>query len=135
MATFLSPLLAADPSGFVLRNRRTGAVIADVLLPAFDSERRRTGLLNHTALPPGEAMIIAPTNAIHTFFMKFPIDLAFFAKDGRVLKIRRAVPPWRISAAWFAFGVVEMGAGGLHRDMVEGDHLVVAPSDVHSQER
>ena len=81
------------------------------------------------------AMIIAPTNAIHTFFMKFPIDLAFFAKDGRVLKIRRAVPPWRISAAWFAFGVVEMGAGGLHRDMVEGDHLVVAPSDVHSQER
>ena len=34
-------------------------------------------------------LVIAPTNAIHTFFMRFAIDVAFVARDGRVLKVRR----------------------------------------------
>ena len=39
-------------------------------------------------------MIIAPSNAIHTFFMKFPIDVVFVGRDGRVRKISEAVRPW-----------------------------------------
>src|SRR5262245_10071395 len=99
MSSFLSALLrdSAQPIGLV--NTRDGRLVADRLLAAFDSNSRRTGLLAHTGLPEGSAMIIAPTNAIHTFFMKFPIDVLFVAKDGRVLKIRHAVPPWRIAAA------------------------------------
>jgi len=99
----------------VLRNARTGGVVADTLLPAFDSASRRTGLLKHDSLDARTAMVIAPTNAVHTFFMRFPIDIAFVARDGRILKIAANVRPWRIAAAWGGYAVVEMAAGSFER--------------------
>jgi uncharacterized protein len=130
MATFLTPLTRTGAVSFVLRNLRTGATVAERLLPAFDSETRRTGLLKHSSLPQGEAMVIAPTNAIHTFFMRFPIDVAFVARDGRIVKIRPAMPAWRMSAAWGGYAVVEMAAGEFARSgTLPGDHLVVEPKD------
>jgi len=126
MRTFLTPLVKGLPDTLVLRNQRTGAVVASKLLPAFDSETRRTGLLKHTGLPDGAAMFIAPTNAIHTFFMKFAIDVAFVAKDGRIVKIRPAMPAWRMAAAWGGFAVIEMAAGSFERAAtVVGDLLIV----------
>ncbi len=126
MRTFLTPLVKGLPDTLVLRNQRTGAVVASQLLPAFDSETRRTGLLKHTRLPDGAAMFIAPTNAIHTFFMKFAIDVAFVAKDGRIVKIRPAMPAWRMAAAWGGFAVIEMAAGSFERAAtVVGDLLIV----------
>ena len=75
-------------------------------------------------------MIIAPGGAIHTFFMRFPIDVAFVAKDGRVMKVCHAVQPWRVAAALLAFAVVELPAGVLERSNTErGDHLVVVPAN------
>ena len=128
MQTFLTPLLKGTPDGLVLRNQRTGKVVASQLLPAFDSDARRTGLLKHTGLPEGAAMLIAPTNAIHTFFMKFAIDVAFVAKDGRVVKIRPAMVPWRMAAAWGGFAVIEMAAGSFEKaGTVAGDNLTVEP--------
>lgn len=71
-------------------------------------------------------MIIAPCSAVHTFFMKFPIDLIFVAKDGRVLKTRRHVPAWRISGRLGAFAVIELAAGALADGQCEiGDRLEV----------
>lgn len=126
MRTFLTPVLRGDAAGFVLRNQRTGVVVASHLLPAFDSATRRTGLLKHASLPDGAAMLIAPTNAIHTFFMKFAIDVAFVARDGRIVKIRPAMPAWRMSAAWGGHAVVEMAAGSFSRSRtMVGDVLVV----------
>ena len=78
-------------AGLVLRNTRTGRIVAHRLLPALDSQTRRRGLLKHTSLDEGEAMLIAPTNAVHTWFMKFDIDIAFVTRDGRVLKARDTV--------------------------------------------
>jgi len=75
-------------------------------------------------------MIIAPSNAVHTFFMKFPIDLAFVGRDGRVRKVREAVRPWRMAAALRAYAVIELPAGVLRRtDTVVGDTLVIQESD------
>lgn len=56
-------------------------------------------------------MVIAPSFAVHTFHMRFPIDVAFVARDGRILKIRRAMPAGRVAGAWRGFAVVEMAAG------------------------
>ena len=136
MASFLSPLLkASSPDGFRLVDARTGQVLADRLLTAFDSASRRTGLLKHTSLPEGTAMIIAPCSSIHTFFMKFPIDVVFVAKDGRVLKVRRSMSPWRISASLGAFAVVEMSAAQPAGNFSEGSVLSVRPeSDIPRQE-
>jgi uncharacterized membrane protein (UPF0127 family) len=110
VAHFLSPLLDNSPDRYQLVNAATGTVIATTLLTAFDSASRRTGLLKHAALPASTALIIAPCTAIHTFFMKFPIDVIFVARDGRVVKVRRSVVPWRIAMAFSAFAVIEMAA-------------------------
>jgi uncharacterized membrane protein (UPF0127 family) len=126
MATFLSPLAARPDAGLVLRNARTGRVVAHRLLPAFESQTRRTGLLKHTSLADGEAMIIAPTNAVHTWFMKFDIDIAFVTRDGRVLKARDTVRPWRMTGAFGGFAVIEMKAGSFaSADTVRGDRLEI----------
>lgn len=112
----------------MIASQRTGRVLAQTVIPALDSETRRTGLLKHTSLDPGTAMVIAPTNAIHTFFMKFPIDVAFVARDGRVVKISHALPAWRMAAAWGGYAVVEMAAGAFESaGVVAGDVLCVVP--------
>lgn len=126
--SFLKPLVGAAAAAFVLRNERTGGVVATDILPAFSSAARRTGLLKHASLPAGSAMIIAPTSAIHTFFMRFPIDVAFVARDGRIVKTRAALGPWRMAWAVGAYAVVEMPAGALDRaDTRAGDRFVVSP--------
>jgi uncharacterized protein len=124
MASFLSPFLRDPAAARILRNVRTGGVVADHVLTAFDSASRRKGLLGLDSLPEGAAMIIAPSNAVHTFFMKFPIDIAFVSKDGRVLKTRHAVPARRLAASLRAFAVIELPGGTLARSRTEpGDML------------
>ena len=123
---FLRPLVNTTPAGFCLRNQRTGEVLASTLLPALDSATRKTGLLKHSSLADGEAMLIAPSNAVHTWFMKFDLDLIFVRRDGHVVKTRAGVKPWRMSAALRAFAVIEMRAGTLaERDTQPGDLLEV----------
>ena len=130
MPSFLNPLLR-DPSGsYRLINERTGSVVADHLIGAFDSKTRRTGLLAHESFPTGSAMIIAPTSAIHTFFMKFAIDVLFVSKEGEVLKACKALRPWRMAASWGAYGVIELAAGATAWSGVQqGDSLAVVRRD------
>ena len=127
MPSFLQPLLREGSDRHLIVNERTGRVVADRLITAFDSKSRRTGLLAHTSLPESAAMIIAPSNSVHTFFMKFPIDIAFVSKSGQVLKIRSSVPPWRMTGSLRAFAVLELAAGSLGRsDTRTGDQLLVS---------
>src|SRR5262245_32921978 len=124
MKSFLDPLLRKGAPPLVLTNGRNNQIVASSLVPAFDSASRRRGLLKHDGLPEGSALVIAPTNAIHTFFMRFAIDVAFVSRDGRVVKVRTAMPAWRIAAAWRAFAVVELPPGALERAEVQiGDIL------------
>jgi uncharacterized membrane protein (UPF0127 family) len=127
VASWVSPLVRDPAADFQLINARTGAVVADSVAGAFDSETRRRGLLGRDGMAPGEALIIAPTNAIHTFFMRFAIDVAFVRRDGRIVKVRRAMGPWRIALALRAYAVVEMPAGAFASSSTgEGDTLALA---------
>jgi hypothetical protein len=78
-------------------------------------------------------MVIAPSNAVHTFFMRFPIDLAFVDRRGRILKTRASMDPWRLAASLLAHAVLELPAGALARtDTVRGDILafeVISPRE------
>lgn len=129
MTSFLSPLLRAGSIAHVLENVRTHRVVADQLLTAFDSRSRRQGLLGRDALPDGSALIIAPSNAVHTFFMRFPIDILFVRRDGRVVKVRSTVRPWRITASLRAFAVIELPAGSLAQSgTTAGDSVICRPA-------
>jgi uncharacterized membrane protein (UPF0127 family) len=126
MKSFLDPLLRSGAASLALANGRNNRIVARTLLTAFDSASRRQGLLGRDSMPEESALIIAPTNAIHTFFMRFSIDVAFVSKEGRVLKVRREMPPRRIAAAWGGFAVVELPVAALDRsDTHVGDMLRV----------
>jgi uncharacterized membrane protein (UPF0127 family) len=115
----------------VIRNSRNGRVLAQELTSAFDSKSRRVGLLRHESFPEGAAMLIAPSNAVHTFFMRFPIDVAFVTREGRIVKACPALKPWRLAGALRAYAVVELPVGTLARyDTVVGDILTIEPNPV-----
>ena len=128
---FVGPLLRRSSTALCIRNERNGHVLADSVLSAFDSKARRAGLLGYDSLPDGHAMVIAPTNAVHTWFMRFSIDIAFVSRTGEVVKTCHSVKPWRIAGAFRAYAVVELGAGSLLRnDTVPGDILEIVPNPV-----
>jgi uncharacterized membrane protein (UPF0127 family) len=56
--------------------------------------------------------------------MRFAIDLLFVARDGRVVKVRHAVPPRRIAGAFGAFAVVELAAGAIARSATRVDDSI-----------
>ncbi len=128
--SFLSPL-AKRPADYILRNARTGETVAAHLELAGDSSSRRRGLLGRDGLDEGHALVIVPCGAIHTFFMRFAIDVAFVARDGRVVKCAHQVRPWRLAAALTAHAAIEMKAGSLRQSGTErGDRLVLDTAEV-----
>jgi uncharacterized membrane protein (UPF0127 family) len=101
-------------------------MLATVIEPAFESGRRRRGLLGRTGLDPGVSMILAPCGSVHTCFMHFPIDVLFVRRDGTIVKICQRLKPWRAAFAWGAFAAIEFSAGVVARgDVKRGDSLVV----------
>ena len=123
---FLEPLLKASADTAVLCVEGREAPLATVVETAFDSASRKKGLLGRTGLADGAALVIAPCSAVHTFAMRFPIDVIFTARDGRVLKVRESMPASRVAGALRAFAVVEMTAGSVERAGIRiGDRLVL----------
>lgn len=115
-----------------LRVSRTGALLAASAELALDSAGRRRGLLGRDSLAADEAMVIAPSESVHTFGMRFAIDVIFVSRQGRVLKIREHMQRSRISVAWRAFAVIEMSAGSAARHGLRvGDVLSVEVSGRH----
>ena len=100
-----------------------GRVLADRADIADTIAKRNTGLLKHTKLDPGEGLLI-PTQAVHTFRMKFPIDIAFLSRKRKVLKIRANMVRGRIAMSLLAHSVLELPAGTLAAtETVAGDQL------------
>jgi uncharacterized protein len=101
-------------------------VLADQLIIADTFWSRAKGLLGKKDLPPKTAMWIKRCNSIHTFFMKFPIDVVFVNSQLRVIKVCLNVSPWKIlRPAWQACSVLEFSAGSLPQ-VEKGDQLHVA---------
>lgn len=100
-------------------------VLADRMDWAGTSATRRKGLLGRESFEHGEAIYLAPCQWIHMFGMKFAIDVAFLAKDGRVLAIHHALKPGRVSRlVWRAEGALELPAGTLaSTDTQVGDRV------------
>lgn len=78
---------------------------------AGDSTSRRQGLLGRDALDDEEALVIAPTQGIHTFGMRFSLDIVFVDRAGTVLAVSSTVRPNRVRLCWRAFAAIELGAG------------------------
>lgn len=82
---------------------------------------RMRGLMGRRGLPAGEGLLLSPAPAIHTAFMRFPIDALFLDRDLTVLKIVERLRPWRIASERRAHSVLEMSAGESGRRGVKVD--------------
>jgi len=94
-------------------NTTRQTVLASCAELADRGEKRRKGLLGRTHLAPGEGLWIRPCEAVHTFGMRFSIDLVYLDRNCRVKKTRGAVPPWRLSACLTAHSVLELPSGAI----------------------
>ncbi len=99
-------------------------MLADRADVADTSAKRRTGLLKHSGLAPGEGLWIVPCEGVHTFAMKFPIDVVFLNRKHKILKIRPNMVRGRIALSLLAHSVLELPAGTLKQTGTErGDQL------------
>ena len=109
-----------------VRNLTRNTPLGETIEVADTSEKRRVGLLKHTCLEPGSGLWIVPCESVHTFFMKFAIDLVYIDKKQKVRKARKAVPPWRLSACLSAHSILELPAGTIERTGTQaGDELKI----------
>jgi uncharacterized membrane protein (UPF0127 family) len=107
-----------------IRNQTKMVVIADFAQVANTSATRRKGLLGRQSFNQGEGLWISPCESIHTFWMKFPIDVIYLNRKKEVCKIRTAVVPWRLSICLLAHSVLELPVGTINRTRTEpGDQL------------
>ena len=107
-----------------MSNRDRGTVVAEAAETADTSAKRRTGLLKHEKLEPGAGLWIAPCEAVHSFGMRFAIDLIYLDRKKKVRKVRRKMVPRRLSACLTAYSVLELPVGAIDASRTEpGDHL------------
>jgi uncharacterized protein len=118
---FLAALLRDSDRTWGLEDVDTGTTLSSRVETAFESATRRRGLLGRVRLDD-TALVIAPCNAVHTFFMRFPIDVLFVDRQGAVVKVCHDVRPWRIAAAWRGFATIEVAAGAAERAGIRAGH-------------
>ncbi|CCO07021.1 DUF192 domain-containing protein [Desulforamulus hydrothermalis] len=88
---------------------------------------RLKGLLGRKHLPAGQALVLYPCSAVHTFFMQFAIDLVFLDKQGTVVRLQENMVPWRLSPyVPRAVVAVELPLGSIKAGCIEhGDTLAI----------
>jgi uncharacterized membrane protein (UPF0127 family) len=96
-----------------------GHVVCERCVPAKSLWARTRGLLGRKGLPPGEGLLIPRTSSIHTFFMRFPIDVVFLDRGLAVRSIARGVRPFRIVIRVGSKSVLELAAGEAARVGIE----------------
>jgi uncharacterized membrane protein (UPF0127 family) len=116
---------------FAVLNVSRGTRLAEEVEVADTRPSRARGLLGRHALPDGQGLLILPSSSVHTFFMRFPIDILFVDKKGKVLKAARSVHPYRVvTAHWRAYYVLELPSGAIGRTNTSaGDRLKFATRD------
>jgi hypothetical protein len=91
---------------------------------------RMRGLLGRDGIDRGDGLLIKPTNSVHMFFMRFPIDVVFLDRELVVRKIVEALAPWRLAGCRGAKAALELPAGeAARRGVTLGERLVLEPVD------
>jgi uncharacterized protein len=116
--------LAKSDSRMKIVNLTRQTVLAHRVEVADHGAARRKGLLGRDGLAAEGGLWIVPCESVHTFGMRFPIDLVYLDRSRRVKKTRARVPPWRLSACLSAYSVLELAAGTIQTTQTSrGDKL------------
>lgn len=127
---FLAPHGSSDEEpNLRVTNTTRNTVLATSMEVASSAAKRNKGLLGRDRLAPGEGLWIIPCESVHTFWMRFPIDLVYLDRKKRICKLKRSVPAWRLSACLRAHSVIELPAGTIERThTIPSDILEFSPA-------
>lgn len=96
----------------IVRNASRGLVLGYKVAGADTFRLRLLGLMFRAQLPQGQGLLIRPCRAVHTHFMRFPIDVLFLDGENRVVHVIAAMAPWKLSPTIRAAdAVLELPAG------------------------
>ena len=111
-------------------NATKGALLADRAEVADTFLKRLIGLLNRKSLDKGEALILRPSNCIHSLFMRFSIDLLFLDASGKVVAALPSFKPFRFSPPYFqSISVIELPEATIQLTNTQpGDIIQVTPN-------
>ena len=112
-------------------NVKNGGQIAERIAIARGMFERMRGLLGRPSLRPGEGLLLQPCNGVHTVGMRYPIDVLFLDRRGRVKRAVHALNPGRmVPYVRGAAKAIELPAGTLARAGVRaGDEVwLVSPA-------
>ena len=110
----------------VARNASLNTLIADRVGVAASHAARAVGLLTRSGLEPGEALWIVPSRGVHTWGMRFAIDVLALDEDGTVVDCVSNLRPWRVRLPRKGTaGVLELPAGTLEASRTSLGHRVV----------
>jgi uncharacterized membrane protein (UPF0127 family) len=113
--------------GTLTLRREDGRIVCERVAVADRAHRRMRGLMGRRQLSSGQGMVLRPAFAIHTHFMRFPIDVVFLDSDQVVIAIEKNLRPWRTASCRGAREVVELAAGECDRRGLEvGDRVAWA---------
>jgi uncharacterized membrane protein (UPF0127 family) len=103
----------------------TGEEIAGAVAVARSMPARMKGLLGKKEMNQGDGLLIQPCMGIHTFGMRFAIDVIFFDRTKRIIALLKDLPPNRLTRFYFrAVGVLELPAGTLRKTSAKvGDEV------------
>jgi uncharacterized membrane protein (UPF0127 family) len=106
----------------------SGKYFANHLQVANSFTKRLIGLLAHEKLGHDEGLLITKCSQVHTFFMRFPIDVLFLDSENKIIGIE-SLKPWRISRLHFkAKSVIELAHGVAQKfELKPGDLVEVLP--------
>jgi hypothetical protein len=110
----------------VARNASLNRVLADRVDVAATRATRAVGLLSRSGLEPGEALWIVPSRGVHTWGMRFTIDVLALDEEGTVIDCVSNLRPWRIRLPRRGTaGVLELPAGTLQASGTSVGHRVL----------
>jgi uncharacterized protein len=108
------------------RNASLNTIIADRVDVAATRAARAVGLLSRAALEPGEALWIVPSRGVHTWGMRFAIDVLALDEEGNVIDCVSNLRPWRVRLPRRGTaGVLELPAGTLAASRTDMGHRIV----------
>jgi uncharacterized protein len=121
---FLEAVLSA-PGPWGLRIAGAERWLASSVELAGSSQARRRGLRGRDGLDADAALVIAPTQGVHTFGMRFCLDVVGVKRNGEVVSVRPHVTRRRVVFSLRAFAMIEVNSGVCARVGLQvGDRLV-----------
>ena len=110
---------------------RTNEVVARRVLMARTALQQMVGLLGERMLPEGHGLILPRCQAVHTWGMRFSIDVLFVDRDWQIVALVPGLSPWRVSPmVWRADAVIELPAGTAAKLALRvGDRLHLVPTE------